>query len=98
MQSAFTLSLNYKPSTPHRQDRNRTAPGEKEKPQLLTGAELGRGRLVYWTVIAARGCHPRRARAQRREPPSPEKRSTIQRSADSPCSRTMATSLPSSRM
>jgi len=32
------------------------------------------------------------------QPPSPENRSTIQRSGDSPCSRTMATSLPSSRM
>jgi integrase len=30
--------------------------------------------------------------------PSPENRSTIQRSGDSPCSRTTATSLPSSRM
>jgi hypothetical protein len=50
MQSAFTPSLNDKPSTPHRQDRNRTAPGEKEKPRLLTGAMVG---LVLSGIIGA---------------------------------------------
>ena len=60
--------------------------------------DLAIWQLAHEAVQAALGCHRLLARAQRCEPPSPEKRSTIQRSGDSPCGRIMATSLPSSRM
>jgi hypothetical protein len=60
----------------------------------------GPGRFGLW--LLNHDCRSRmrstRARVQRCEPPSPENRSTIQRSGDSPCSRTIATSAPSSRM
>jgi hypothetical protein len=58
-------SPNDRPSTPHRQDRNCTAYRDKEKPRLLTGAELGRGRL-YLIMRRARGCQRETRRLGRR--------------------------------